>query len=168
MKALMDGGLPPFSAHPALNLVFLESCHAGADVSNSYTYLYPYDNGYGKHLENQAKLGCNVFFLLNAYRRVASDLFQKLCGGPTILSATHWMIDSCRADHVLVVQGDNQGAAEREPTYDDFPIFGNEYTTIKNVYNPNIPDRSIIPWQEIDQSLVWICHDIPSNFRYRY
>ena len=142
----MEGGLPPFSPRPALNITFLEACETTRPESNSHVYMFPYWNGYGRLFENQAVLGCATFMTVDTYRYVSEKVFGYLITGRTVDSSKSKMVTDAQDDGVTVIWV--EGGQPRIPEQEDFKIKGNAFSTIKNVYTPDVT-QSLLHFREI-------------------
>lgn len=127
---------PPFNAsgHPALNIAFFISCETIQDV-NQFTYtLYPYYNGYGKYLENQAFLGWRIKPKEWHAEAMATVFWMEMRSGKDIESARRAMMDSPIA--LLNYNGS------------DTDVVGDDFTKLRRVYNPS-PAPTLLWWRPI-------------------
>ena len=148
--ANMSGALPPFSPGPSFNLAVMESCQVGKDSGNSWIYMFPFWNGYGKYKENQAVLGCTAFLLLDAYRNISEQLFGPLVTGHTISKARDDMVQFFIDNQIVAVSQDN--VTDTVPSFDDFKIKGDASATIRKVYDPNETVQSTQFWRQIAEN----------------
>jgi hypothetical protein len=110
--------------------------------------MFPNLNGYGKYRENQCVLGYVKFSSIDSYRYGSEKLFPKLCGGHTVEDARDYLLQQAISDNELMIM-DTVVSPARVPREDDFRIFGDGQTTIKNVYNRLGGTQSFLPYREI-------------------
>ncbi len=125
---------PPFntSGHPSINIAAFFSCRIFGAINN-YTYLlYPFYNGYGYFLENQAVMGFTVEVKLHHYSELANKFWLELRSGKSIGVARALMMAT---------------SAGQFYNLSDSQILGDDYAKLIRVYSPQ-PSASLW-WRSI-------------------
>lgn len=114
---------PPFnsSGHPAINIAAFFSCDAISSVNNFSLILYPFWNGYGQFLENQAVMGFSVGVQTVDTNALADTFWGELRRGKRAEPARAAMMNTEAGSHYN--PGDSQ-------------ILGDPHATLRRVYFP--------------------------------
>lgn len=126
---------PPFNlpSNPSFNIVAHFSCDTTQGPIGGYSmYLYPYWNGYGEFLENQAFMGFNRVILVIHLLNLSSVFWGSLNNGKDI--------ENARIDMMSGSAGSTYPITSSE-------ILGDQYARFRRVYNPG--NSTLLWWRAI-------------------
>ncbi|MCW5938424.1 MAG: hypothetical protein KF884_07265 [Fimbriimonadaceae bacterium] len=142
-----DPGLPPFNVceNPPVTFAYIDACHCGR--SNAFgSLLYPYYDGYGNFVKDQAVLTWNGKGLVKSTQNGVYWYFHRLLAMDTIFSARDYMLefmpDSTKKVYMKLDHFPWQRLVNGRG---DMPIWGDPHTRIKGVYTGN-PFRAPAGW----------------------
>ncbi|MCC6402757.1 MAG: hypothetical protein IT207_01980 [Fimbriimonadaceae bacterium] len=133
----MGGGDPPFNTGyaPPIGFALILACCCGAD-DRFVSFLHPGKNAYSSETEDQAVLAFSASPYLAQYSYMSAVIHENLVAGYSVFSARQYVLN----DGQFSVE---VGGNEVDLAAAHFPIYGDPFTRLKNVYLPMFHGRSL-------------------------